>query len=847
MNLDEHYSQLHHLGEGGTCHVFRGQDLQLGRLVAIKVIDLAVQPAHRAVFEAQCLAQFNHPNIVQIYRIHEGDNQLILEMEYVNGATLANWLQRGPISVRDKLNVLIDIANGLSAAHSKGVLHLDLKMQNVLVSEEGVAKIADFGIAELIGRQAGDYVSQGSLLVMSPELFAGAAVNQKSDLFSLGIIAYQLFSGVHPYQAQAKNASSQAIAQEIKSRPCQIDATQLKGIPDSLGCLINQLLEKQPDKRPESSLKVRQQLQQILSAFQNETTNPTLDLTNINVDDSVRLGKWVKVGACMCLLAILTGMSVWLYNKASIFPPVSIAIMPPEYTQTSTAVEAQRQSLSLAVSDAIQTYLIDHERYSVIAPTEVRRVQGLLGEGASIKAIANALNSRHVVSILLDCNVHACDMRFHLIDGDSATILDGINSATDTESFISAFNATAEAISLLTEGKAALPLTESADETFFESYISLTTETESASRPASTLLNEVQRLIETRPSFIPLYSLYRKIAIRSFKNSGDASVLADLENALRYAPSQYHNSEAYLLDELALFGVRKERGNERVLLGKIMDSSLQEYQRQTLLAIYFRYLGDFTRSLTHAEKAYQLHASLLMARNLAIGYMRQGRFEKALVYLQRVVSTAPNDWVARQSLADIALLMGELNVAKMSYSTLIENQKDTITTHSNYAVTLLLSGEFELALHHVELALQTSPDNHTLWLNRADIFAHLGKQHDALAQYRLLESAMSGHKGAANEQLLLAQGLAHLGKGHEALARVNSVLNTNPDLPEAYFVKALVQTLLNEPYSALASIEQSTQKGWSPAFYRLKWFKPLCSEADFRRILGPEHKDYLCQ
>ncbi|HYO14256.1 MAG TPA: serine/threonine-protein kinase, partial [Thermoanaerobaculia bacterium] len=222
------YRILERLGAGGMGEVFLAYDERLDRQVAIKRIrpEGGVPAERRERFrrEARIAARLSHPSIVHIYDvIAEGDTDFIV-MEYVEGVDLRQLLRRGPLEVDSAVSIGLDVARGLAEAHRQGIVHRDLKTENILVTPLGSAKITDFGIAKRILRDGTEEsLTQGGFVVgtyraMSPEQARGEEVDHRSDLFSLGVLLYEMLTGVSPFEGENELATLNRIVQH-RQRP----------------------------------------------------------------------------------------------------------------------------------------------------------------------------------------------------------------------------------------------------------------------------------------------------------------------------------------------------------------------------------------------------------------------------------------------------------------------------------------------------------------------------------------------------------------------------------------------------------------------------------------------------
>lgn len=249
-----HYELLDCIGRGGMGLVYRARDTRLDRQVAIKCLRTELFEHHyveRFKREALLLAKLNHPNIVQIYDFIEAPDQLALVMELVEGQNLQLHLREHIAPFAQRMRWLTEIAQGLAVAHDAGIIHRDLKAENILINQRKVAKITDLGIAKSQDYNATltDHVA-GSYCSMSPEQAMGETIDFKSDLFSLGILAYQLLCGAHPF---GDTNNKLQLMQRIISHPPTSPGKHNPNLPAEITDLLGQLLSKDPAKRPDNT------------------------------------------------------------------------------------------------------------------------------------------------------------------------------------------------------------------------------------------------------------------------------------------------------------------------------------------------------------------------------------------------------------------------------------------------------------------------------------------------------------------------------------------------------------------------------------------------------------------
>ena len=250
-----HYTLHSKLGEGGMGVVYQAEDTKLGRTVALKMLPshLLVSEDDKARFhrEAKAAAALSHTNIAIVYEINEFDHTPFIAMEYVEGQTLNHHIAKGPLKLQDAINIAIQVAQGLNAAHAKDIVHRDIKSSNIILGPENQAKILDFGLAKTSLStkltQLGSTV--GTVAYMSPEQVKGQEVNHRTDLWSLGVVLYEMISGRLPFIAEYE----QAIFYGIQNEEAEPLTSIRTGVPMSLEWIVNKLMAKDPGERYQSA------------------------------------------------------------------------------------------------------------------------------------------------------------------------------------------------------------------------------------------------------------------------------------------------------------------------------------------------------------------------------------------------------------------------------------------------------------------------------------------------------------------------------------------------------------------------------------------------------------------
>jgi serine/threonine protein kinase len=294
--------------------VYRARDTKLNRDVALKVLPeaMAANPERRARFarEAQAIAALNHPNIVTIHSIEQSDNTHFLTMELVNGTTLDGIIARHGLRADRILAVAIPLVDAISAAHKRGITHRDLKPTNVMVTHDGRLKVLDFGLAKPMdaeparvsttsptGPLTQDGRVFGTVNYMSPEQAEGKAVDHRTDIFSLGIVLYELATGQRPFTGESDLSVLSSI---LKDAPRPITDVN-PALPQELGRIIRRCLAKDPDRRYQTALDLRNELDEL-----KEELAPSKAPLTVNEPRS-RRRLWIAIGMIATTVAVHPG------------------------------------------------------------------------------------------------------------------------------------------------------------------------------------------------------------------------------------------------------------------------------------------------------------------------------------------------------------------------------------------------------------------------------------------------------------------------------------------------------------------------------------------------------------
>ena len=245
------YQLIEELGRGGMGVVYKAEDTKLKRTVALKFLPPELthisEVKERFMREAQAAAALDHPNICTVYEFDEAEEKTFISMAYIEGQSLKKKIESGPLELDEAIRIALQVAEGLRKAHKSGVVHRDIKSVNIMVTEEDQAKIMDFGLARIAGGTlvTKEGTTMGTIAYMSPEQARGEEVDHRTDIWSLGVVLYEMFTGKLPFMGEHDQAVVYYI---LNKKPKPI--TELRSeIPVSIGQVVDKALEKDPEKR----------------------------------------------------------------------------------------------------------------------------------------------------------------------------------------------------------------------------------------------------------------------------------------------------------------------------------------------------------------------------------------------------------------------------------------------------------------------------------------------------------------------------------------------------------------------------------------------------------------------
>ncbi|MGD0402054.1 MAG: tetratricopeptide repeat protein [Candidatus Acidiferrales bacterium] len=405
--LGHRYEILQMLGEGGMGTVYKARDREVDRLVALKVIrpELAqnADALHRFKQELVLARQVTHRNVIRIFDLGEADGLKFITMEFIDGRDLKSLIrEKGKFTPKEAVQIVVQVCKALEASHAEGVIHRDLKPQNIMFDEHGKVSVMDFGIARSM--EVGGGMTQTGALVgtpeyMSPEQAKGQHLDARSDLFSLGIIFYELLTGYSPYKADTAMATLWKRTHEAARPPIELEP----GIPGAVSDMVVKCLEIERGRRYQSVAEFAKDLE----AWQAGTATSAATPMQRRLRKAAPFGKWLAAGAAVILLIAL-GITFRnkLTNKSTSSPvttaaPVTLAILPFRNASGDPSLDW----LGASLADMLSTDVGQSAHLHPVSSDRLRQVLHDLqiapdatSDAATLRQITSLINADTVVS-----------------------------------------------------------------------------------------------------------------------------------------------------------------------------------------------------------------------------------------------------------------------------------------------------------------------------------------------------------------------------------------------------------------------------------------------------------------
>jgi serine/threonine protein kinase/Tfp pilus assembly protein PilF len=767
-----HYRIIKKLGAGGMGVVYLALDTKLDRKVAIKVLrpDALTEEnfKQRLIREAQAAAKLDHPNICAVYDVNEADPFSFIVMQYIEGESLAQKMDREVLTVDTALTIAEQAAEGLAEAHAQGIVHRDIKPQNLMITSRGQLKILDFGLAkrmrssETVDNDAptAPILSKpghviGTMPYMSPEQVRGETLGASSDMFSLGVSLYEMLAGKHPFKDKSAAVTMSRI---LLGEPIPTEQFQAQVSPE-LQALLTKMLSKKKAERYQSAEDFLTDLRKTRAQSPLENTKEyaptTEDIAPRNhvangVLATARFNKWAVLAAVLALVLALVALNRWLTSEHS----ESLAILPFTYASSDARLmtNPDREYLSDGMTESIINNLSQLSNLKVIARSSVFRYKG---KDIDVQAIGRELNVRSVLVGQIKQEGDELRIGVELIDVQANRSLWGDTyqrKTTDLQSVQREIAAkVSEKLHLKLTGADQTQLTKSYTENgeAYQAYLKgryhWNKRTDDGFKQA---IGFFQEAISKDPNYALAYTgLADCYTLRSDYGFLSSREGYELANGNAILALKYDDSLAEAHTSLASIKAAKDwdwQGAEneyrraielnpnyptahhwfgaQLFLHGRFDQALQELRTaQQLdplslginkdLAVALLYAHDYGSALQQSRKTLEIDPTFrVMSTYIAQIYQLQQKYPEAVAELEKAHSEAPEDGEISYGLGQAYALVGRKDEALKISNELNKPGKQSFYLPKEAAYLYLLLGDKEQAVQ----ILQKAAENHNM-------------------------------------------------------------------------------------------------------------------------------------
>jgi len=821
-----HYKIIEKIGEGGMGVVYRAEDTKLKRTVALKFItpQAMASPEERKRFvrEAQAAASLDHPNICTLYEIDDAEGQTFIAMAHIRGQSLEDKIKAAPLKQEEAIDIAMQVADGLEEAHQKGIIHRDIKSANIMVTEKGQAKIMDFGLAKLV---EGSKLTQtatimGTVSYMSPEQAFGEPTDHRTDIWSLGVVLYEMLTGQLPFKGEYQ----QVVLHSILNRSPQPITSLRSGIPLQLEAIVNKCLEKDPSERYQTVADLKADLKRLKRDITSgKITAPAPVLTRPSPKLMLKIA--LPIGAVILALILLMTLSPirqpvksW-FGLKTIPAEKHLAILYLAMLGGSESDQAFCDGLTeilirkLTRLEQLQRSLWvvplrDIHKWQVKSPSEPRKILGAnLVLTGSMKRIGDMVN-----------------LTLNLLDAKSLRKLDFLGKTDhianlrtwQEEIFLSMaeklnIKPQQRARDLLSAGSTTVP---GAYELYLQGLGYLQrSEKEENIEAADTAISLFNRAIERDSSYATAYGELGRAFWQKYRLSKN-SEFADR------ALSSCNNS-IQINDNLAPLYVM--RGKIYKGIGRYEDAITEFKQALKLDPVNYETVIEL--ALAHEEggeleKAEEVYKEAIKLRpdywvgygDLGFLYYYQGRYQEAEKKFRKVTELSPGNILGYNNLGGAYFKLGKEDLAAAMFEKSI-SIKPNADACSNLAHIYYYQGRYADAMNMNEQAIKLGNIDWIIWGNLADCYQYTpGYSQKAVQAYQtaiqLAEKELAANPNNAGVRSSLAVFHAKSGTREKALAEISEALKKNPHAVEVLLKSVLVFELTNERNQALQALQK---------------------------------------
>lgn len=847
-----HFKIVDILGKGGMGSVYKAKDLALERYVAIKMLRIAQDHQPMILAEARTISQFNHPNIVTVYDIARDENDNFIVMEWINGRPLNAVISPQGLPLKTLLAYAIQMVAALQCAHKQGIIHRDIKPQNIMVDGNGIIKMLDFGIATLQGERQ-EQTASGSPQYMSPEQTLGKVCDNRSDLFSLGIVLYEMLTGVKPFLGLNAHHIGLAITRgQYTSIPEVLNEQRLELqrentnkkqqlLLQTLIGMIDTLLKVEPSERYATADDLAEEL-------------AILDRQVNHQHSWWHQQHWLTKAFIILPLISILGWSV----RGVLFPPSTQELIERQLVDSKKIAFLPFDNISgdpvlQLFSDGIATMLsndlaeVGYQQGDgstwVLPISEIRKMNA-----PTVSEIYNEYGVDLVVTGSIQHMGSTRSVHLTLVNGKDGRVLKTQQLTLDANTLFATQTHVREQVmallgwhipeNLAVQFAAHKPKLDGAYKHYLEGQGYLYRFDHDDNIQNS--LNAFQAAIELEPSYGDAYVGLAQVRLGQFLKTNDISFLplmADAVDQLEKIDVQ-HRHLSYLQGEIALKQGQYQQASQ--LFEQAIKLNPNFFKAYTSLSMAYSELENAKQAEQILQTAYQLmpnNNSIIV--ELGIFHYINGDYQQAIHYFDQLAQQAPNNYIAYLNISACYYLIGDIKQAIVAVKKSLAIKPEA-NGYANLGTYYFILKDYARAVESYEQMIALNDTDYVNWGNLADAyyFANNAKFTVSFNEaITLAEQALMVNPNNQNAIASLAYYYAYVDKAEKARIYGEKINDKNSGAEQ--FLVAAAYTRLGQNDVAIRYLKLAIDNQYSIAEIKSSpLFNSLKNEPDYQHLLG---------